>query len=131
MSKPVRLIPFRTTQGYEGIAQAVIDSGSFYSLIRRDLLPRSLRLSRRNLPAALRAATKRSRLRIAGSVDLVLTIEGKRILDMVLVSRDLGRDMIVGAHAMQAWDISIRNRNGHTKIVVGHEMREREITEVD
>ncbi|MBI2059133.1 MAG: hypothetical protein HYT87_05115 [Nitrospirae bacterium] len=68
--------------------------------------------------------------RTAG-VTLVMTIGEKMIQDDALVSPDLGQDMLVGAGTMQKWDIIIRNRNGKTKVIVGRDMRDPEITEVD
>jgi hypothetical protein len=49
----------------------------------------------------------------------------------VLVSNELGADMLIGAQTMQSWDISIINTKGNTKINVAHDMRDPEITEVD
>ncbi len=38
--------------------------------------------------------------------------------------------MLIGAGLMQMWDISIRNKNGHTKIHVGHDMNDPDIQTV-
>ena len=48
----------------------------------------------------------------------------------VLISPELGSDMLIGAQTMQSWDISIINTKGKTKINVKHDMRDPEINEV-
>jgi hypothetical protein len=53
------------------------------------------------------------------------------IEDAALVSSNMSSDMLIVAKTMQAWDITIKNENGKTEIVIGHDMRDPEITEVD
>ena len=60
-----------------------------------------------------------------------MSIQGKQIDDLVLVSPDLSQEMLVGAGTMQKWDISILDRDGHTELSVGRDMRDPEIREVD
>jgi hypothetical protein len=79
----------------------------------------------------LRAATRGSPLQIAGTAELLMRVGKKVIMDDALVASNLAREMIVGAGTMQKWDISIRNRNGSTRVVMGRDMHDPEITEVD
>lgn len=52
------------------------------------------------------------------------------IRDETLVSDEPGSDMLIGAKTMQSWDITIRNSNGKTKVIVKHDMRDPEINAV-
>jgi len=131
MSKPVLPVTIMTSRRKSVSLPAVFDSGSYYTLIRQNCLPAGTPLEEFPPAKALRAAARGSRLRIAGAASLVITIGGKKIWDPALVSPDLTREMIIGARTMQAWDITIRNRNGRTTVVVTHHLGDPEITEVD
>jgi hypothetical protein len=39
--------------------------------------------------------------------------------------------MLIGAEMMQAWDICVRNVNGHTEVVMGRDLRDPDVQEVD
>jgi len=57
---------------------------------------------------------------------------GDRLIEsQALVSPDLSQEMIIGAGTMQEWDITIRNQNGHTEVVVGKDLRDPDVQEVD
>ena len=62
---------------------------------------------------------------------MTLNVEGHPIRDDVLVSRDMKREFILGAKTMQAWGISIKNKNGHTKIHVGLDMNNPDVQAVE
>lgn len=79
---------------------------------------------------SLGTASKKGGVRISGVTVLVMGIGEKRINDLVLVSPDLKREMVIGADTMQGWDITIKNRNGKTRVHVGHDMRDPDIIEV-
>ena len=111
--------------------KAVFDSGSFYSIVREDKVPKGAAVLRRKVPRSFRAAPKGSQLSATGELSLVMAIRGKQIDDLVLISPDLSQEMLVGAGTMQKWDISILNRDGHTELSVGRDMRDPEITVVD
>jgi hypothetical protein len=108
---------------------AVFDSGSFYTIIREDKLPKRTTV----LPEKItfRTANKEGSLTILGHTILTISIGKKMIQESVMVSNELGSDMLIGAKSMQSWDISILNSNCKTKISVAHDMRDPEITEVD
>jgi hypothetical protein len=131
MSKPVMPVTITNSRRKSVTIPAVFDSGSFYTLIRRDCLPAGTSLEPLAAPRMLRAASRGSRLRVTGTAVLVITVGGKKVLDYALVSPDLAREMIIGAGTMQQWDITIRNQNGRTRIVVARDMEDPEITEVD
>jgi len=131
MSKPVLPVTITNSKGKSVTIPAVFDTGSFYTLIRRDCLPPATSCERLAEPRTLRAASRGSRLRVTGTTVLVIGVGGKKVLDHALVSPDLAREMIIGAGTMQQWDISIRNRNGRTRVVVARGMGDPEITEVD
>ncbi len=130
MSKPVINIKLTTLERKTIGVEALLDTGSFYSIIRQDRLPQKAKYLRYRTPEYFRAAAKGSRLRVVGVTELVMTIGRKRVRDGVLVSPDLSRQMIVGAGTMQKWDIGIRNLNGKTRITVGRDMRDPDTTEV-
>ena len=124
-------IGISTSEELTATVSAVFDTGSFYSIIREDRIPAGAQIVRRSKPKELRAAVKGSRLVIVGEIPLVLAIGDKMIEDSVLIAPDLAQDMLVGAKTMQAWDVSIVTRNGDTKVEVGLDMRDPDVTEVD
>jgi len=93
MSKPIREVQIKAATGSKGSVDAVVDSGSFYTIIREDRIPP----------------------------------EGRWIRDEALVSPHLGSDMLIGAKTMQAWDITIKNKNGHTTVHVGRDMSDADV----
>lgn len=131
MSKPILDIEIQTPDDKTATVKAVIDSGSFYTIIREDKVPSAASIVKKKTPRVLRAAVKGSQLVATGEVGLVLTLGGHQIDDVALVCPDLAQEMIVGAGTMQKWDISILNRNGHTEVSVGRDMHDADLTEVD
>lgn len=131
MSKPIREIGISTLDEKERKVSAVFDTGSFYTILREDKVPSGAMVLRRVKPLEFRGASVGSKLTVTGSIELIFTIEGKMIEDSALISPDLAQDMLVGAKTMQAWDITIKNSNGHTTVIVGRDMRDPEITEVN
>lgn len=131
MSKPI--LPIRVTTLDEKTAEvrAVFDTGSFYTIIREDKVPKGASVLRRSTVKELRAASKGSRVTAVAEVFLVLTIGEKMVEDAALISPDLAQEMLVGAGTMQKWDISIMTTNGKTEVVVARDMRDPDITEVD
>ena len=67
MSKPVLPVTITNSRRKSVTIPAVFDSGSFYTLIRRDCLPAGTPLDPLNAPRTLRAASRGSRLRKKGS----------------------------------------------------------------
>ncbi|MFN7972660.1 MAG: hypothetical protein U0166_09985 [Acidobacteriota bacterium] len=131
MGKPLRDIVIVSVEELEASVKALFDTGSFYSIVRDDRLPRGAAILRYKTPRTMRAASKGSVLTTEGEITLVLRIGDKQVNDVALVSSSLSQEMIVGAGTMQKWDISIVSTNGHTDVVVGHDMRDPDITEVD
>ncbi|MBI2058387.1 MAG: hypothetical protein HYT87_01315 [Nitrospirae bacterium] len=130
MSKPIRDVQVTTLDDKTRQVKAVIDTGSFYTIIREDRLPSTTTLARRAVPRELRAA-QGGKLRVTGDVSIVMLVEGKMIDDVAMVSPELAQEMLIGAGTMQKWDISVLHENGHTSVRVGRDMRDPEITEVD
>lgn len=118
-------------QGRGVPARAVFDTGSFYTIVRRDRLPTGAHLERFSKAQKLRTAARGGELDIVGVAVLTMSIGNKTIRDTALVSERLASEMLVGAETMQKWDITIKNRNGKTKVIVSRDMRDPEITEVD
>jgi hypothetical protein len=123
---PIKIISLNNTSAN---LNAVFDSGSFYTIIRADKLPADTMIIRQEL--TFRTAHKGGILQIIGKTILDILIGEKMIETQVLVSSELGSDMLIGAQTMQSWDISIMNSKGKTTINVAHDMRDPEITEVD
>ena len=107
---------------------AVFDTGSYYTIIRADKLPVDTAILKQEL--SFGTANKNARLSIIGKTFLVFQIGSKMIEAGVLVSPDLGSDILIGAQTMQSWDISIMNVKGKTKIRIAHDMRDPDINEV-
>ena len=126
--KPVFPITITSLNKTSQNVNAVFDTGSYYTIIRADKLP----LDTMILPqeSSFRTTNKNARLSIIGKTFLVLQIGNKMIEAGVLVSPELGNDMLIGAQTMQSWDISILNKSGKTIIKVEHDMRAPEINEV-
>lgn len=131
MSKPIKKITISTLAGTSRDINAVFDSGSYHTLIRQDRLPEGANIDFRTTPLIFGTAAQGSKVYIIGSVYLIMSIGEKMIEDAALVSSNMSSDMLIGAKTMQAWDITIKNENGKTEIVIGHDMRDPEITEVD
>ena len=131
MSKPVLRVKITLVDGRSVTLPALFDTGSFYTLLRQDRLPAGAAVLNYRKAEFFRGAGRGNRLRVVGSTEVIVTIGKRKIRDTALVSPDLTREMIVGAGAMQKWDITVRNRNGSTRVLVGHDMRDPDITEVD
>ena len=127
--KPIFPITIYSLNKTSQNVNAVFDSGSYYTIIRQDKLPLNTVVIENN--KTFRTANKQGNLEIIGETILIFQIGEKMIDDKVLVSADLGSDMLIGAQTMQSWDISIMNIKGKTKINIEHDMRDPEITEVD
>ena len=131
MSKPIFPVRITTPDDRSSTVQAVFDSGSFYSILREDKVPAGAPVIRRAHPRTFRTAARGSALAATGELPVVLAIGDREIDDVVLVSADLSQEMMVGAGTMQKWDISIVTREGRTEVVVGRDMHDPDITEVD
>ena len=131
MSKPVVEIEITTLDEKSAKVQAVFDTGSFYSIVREDMVPSRAAIVNRATPRTFRTAAKGTTSTVTGKVDLVLTIGDKQIEGSAHVSPGLSQEMLVGAGTMQMWDLSIINRNGKTEVSVGRDMHDPQITEVD
>lgn len=131
MSNPVREMEIRTKDGKKGVVTALIDSGSFYTLIRKDCVPRGATIIRYKKSEKMATAGKSGGIHAVAGMDLVVMVEGHPIEDTVRISPDLKREFILGAGTMQKWDITIKNKNGHTTIHVGHDMNDPDIQTVE
>ncbi len=126
--KPILPITIFSLNKTSRNVNAVFDSGSFYTIIRADKLPANTTIIPQN--TTFGTANKKGRLNVIGQTILIMGIGKKMIQGEVLVSPDLGSDMLIGAGTMQTWDISIINIKGKTKIDIKHDMRDPEINEV-
>lgn len=131
MSKPIRTIKVKTMDGKRAEVEALIDTGSFYTIIRQDCVPPGAKVVRYRTVERLGTAGKSGQVRIVASAEMILEVEGHPINDDVRISPDLKREFVLGAKTMQAWDISVKNKNGHTKVVVGRDMNDPDIQAVE
>lgn len=131
VSKPVQRVELETVDGRTAWVKALFDSGAFYSVIRENSLPPGAQILAYSRPRVLGTAAVQGQLTVTGVTELGIRIGEREIEDSVLVSPDLKRELLVGAKTMQAWDITIGNRQGHTEVHVGRDRRDPEITEVD
>lgn len=131
MTKPVVQVELRTFDGKSGRARAVVDTGAYRSLIREDCLPLGATVVPSAPPRELKTAAQGGKLRVVGVVVLSIEVGDRMIEGEVLVSPDLSQEMLIGAEMMQAWDISVRNANGHTEVHVGRDLRDPDVQEVD
>ena len=119
-----------TPEEKKGEANALFDSGSFYTILQKDILPKGTKLSIYKTKREFGTADKKGKIEITAIINLVIKIGNKMIETSAYVSPDLSTEFIIGAKTMQSWDITIKNKNGKTTIVVGHDMRDEEITRV-
>lgn len=131
MSEPVLDVVLTIPEGAQSKAKAVVDSGSFFTIVRQDVLPPGTTVARYAQTKILQTAKRGSQMQMIGETTLVIGIAGKEIVTHSAVCADLNRDMIIGAETMQSWDISIVNRNGSTEVLVGRDLHDPEITEID
>ncbi len=128
--KPVVPVVVTSTDLKRRKLPALLDSGSFYTLVRLDCVPSNKAILRRARSDKLGTAGRRGGLTIVGDTVLVVAIGKKRIRTPALVSSDMKREFLIGAETMQAWDISIHSRTGKTRVVVGRDMRDPDVIEV-
>lgn len=114
-----------------GYVKAVLDSGSFFSIIRKNKVPEGAQVVWWTSPQEFKTAAGGGKLKVIGELPLIITMDEKMVEDSVLISPELSQEMLIGAKTMQAWDISIINRDGETQIVVGRDIRDPDIIEVD
>lgn len=131
MSKPILDVVVITPERARAHVKAVLDTGSYYTIIREDALPRRVAFLHYPTPHLLGMAGGPGKIRMVGVIVVDVVIGEKQIHTDAYVSPDLHKQMIIGAGAMQAWDISVVNRNGRTKVIVGRDRRDPDITEVD
>lgn len=130
MTKPIRKVQLITMDGRSKTVSGRFDTGSFHTIVRPAALPEGAVVSSLAHPEELRTAAAGGRLRVTGAIVLYLQIGRKRIREDVDVSPDLSRDLLIGAGTMQKWDITVRNTNGSTEVVVGRHVADPEVTEV-
>ena len=130
MSNPILNIEFITPEEKKGKAKALFDSGSFYTILREDKLPKNTKFETYKRKREFGTADKKGKIEITGTTRLIIKIGNKMIEASAFISPDLSTEFIIGAGTMQSWDITIKNKNGKTTVVVGHDMRDEEITRV-
>lgn len=130
MSKPIRKVEIETAEGIRSEVDALVDLGSFDSLIREDCVPPGASIFRFKTPSSYGTAAKGGRLGAVGKIYLMVTLEGHPIDLHATVCPDLSGQLIIGAGIMQMWDISIQNDNGHTKVIVGRDRNDPDIQTV-
>ena len=131
MSKPIHEITIETMENKTNKVNALFDTGSFYTIVREDVLPETKFIFLYENPEIFKTAAKGGEIKIVGKTSLIIEIGNRKIVDDILISSQLSREMIIGTGTMQKWDISVINGNGITNIKVGKDMRDPEITEVD
>ena len=131
MTKPVVDIEVQSIEGGRAKVRAVFDTGSHFSIVQAAKLPLGAQVLEYPRAQTLKTAAQGGKLRILGRTVLILRVGAKRVSDEVLVSSDLSQEMLVGAGTMQKWDISVRNSGGRTRVTVGRDLDDPDVTEVD
>ncbi len=131
MSKPIANILIATLDEKQVQARAVFDSGSFFTILRENMVPEGAVIVKRKSPKEFNTAAAGGRLTVTGEIPIVMTIGDKVIEDLVLLSPNLSQEMLIGAGTMQKWDITIENKKGETKVVVGRDLSDPDISEID
>ena len=130
MSNPIQNLEIETIDKKTKSVNTLFDSGSFYSIIKQDCLPLSEYIISYPEPKVFGTASEGGTLQITGSVELIVTINNKKINELVYVAPKLSMEMIIGARTMQSWHITIDNSTGETIISVDKDMNHPDITRV-
>ena len=130
MTKPIMDVNLRTPDGKTRKVRAIFDTGSYRTLIREDCVPDGAIIIPAVPSRELRTAAQGGRLRITGLLVLSIGIGNRAVEGEVLVSPDLSQEMLVGCGIMHAWDISVKNHNGSTEVVVGLHLDDPDVQEV-
>ena len=134
MSKPIHNIAIETMEKKVNKVNTLFDTSSFYTIVREDVLPETKFVHWYPVSEEFKTvpSTREGKLQIKGVTRLMIEYDNRRIVEGdILISSELNREMIIGAKTMQAWDIGINSKNGHTVVTFGKDMRDPEITEVD
>ena len=131
MTKPIVEVNVESTDGKKGKARAVFDTGSHVTIIREDCVPAGAVVVPREEPRETKTAAQGGTHHITGSLGLAITIGDRTIEDLAMVSPDLSQQMLIGSGTMQKWDITIRNKDGHTHVEIPKDMNHPDIREVD
>jgi len=126
----MRDVEIETADGKTSGVHAVLDTGSFYTIIREDCLPERALVSKFKKREIFGTARRGGKLAATGFIPLKICVEGHWISGEVRVAPELGSEMLIGAGLMQMWDITIKNKNGHTTIHVGRDMQDPDIQTV-
>lgn len=130
MSRPVQEVTIATIRGDLRRVRAVFDSGSHFTIVRQSALPAPSVIEEYLEVRHLTTAAQGGTLRIVGALILEIDIGGRTIETACRVSPDLSADLIIGAGAMQEWDIAIVNESGRTRVEVGLDSRDPDVTAV-
>ena len=76
MSKPIRKIKVTTMDGKKAAVEALIDTGSFYTIIREDCVPPGAKVIKYRTVEKLGTAKKSGQVRIVASAEMILDVEG-------------------------------------------------------
>jgi hypothetical protein len=128
--KPILDVEIETLDARKRRVRSLFDTGAHPTILRESCLPEGAALLRSPVPRPMRTAAAGGRLTISGGTILSITIGDRLIEDEALVSPDLAQELLIGAGTMQKWDITIRNRNGRTRVEVGRDLRDPDIQEV-
>lgn len=130
MSSPILNIKFITPEEKKGEANALFDLGSYYTILRKDKLPKDTKFEIYKRKREFGTADKKGKIEIIGTTRLIIKIGNKMIETSAFISPDLNTEFIIGAGTMQSWDITIKNKNIKTSVVAGLDMRDEEITRI-
>ena len=81
MSKPIRTIKVKTMDGKKTVVEALINTGSFYTIIRQDRVPSGAKVISYSKPEKLGTAKKSGQVRVVASAEMIIEIEGRPIKD--------------------------------------------------
>lgn len=130
MSYPIQKLQIETIDKKTKSVNTLFDSGSFYSIIKQVCLPSSEYIVYYPVPELWGTASEGGTLEITGSVELIVTINNKKIKELIYIAPNLSKEMIIGSKTLQAWHITIDNSNSKTIISVDKDMNDPDITSV-
>lgn len=85
----------------------MFDTGSTYSVIRKDIAERLATIIPLDEPIILRTAEQERMLTVTHRVVLTIWLNGYRLSDEFMVIEQLSRPILIGAATMQKWRIRL------------------------
>jgi len=117
-------IKLRGSKG-ERIVNALFDSGSTYSFVRKDIAEKIGQIDNLPEPMKFTTAKKDKKIKVKLRIAIDFYLNNARFSDEFLVSNEIKEEAIIGAKTMQSWRFKLDFKK--EKISFDHEVTKRVI----